>query len=1174
MNGGKVSFLLSLSQSVSDYFLFCSVLFYAVSSKKKRKRGLDPRRDSEPMKYVTCPQCNYQIKAFKSSLDVKVLAGHIANCYAFKSTIPNQPSSINTSSYPKEVISVNPPLVVNCISNTDNSLTKYEETYPFDDIVHASSDQPNMSVSIGQESDDESQNTTYLSTCDDKYYKFQTKLIECYKAKLDIKYSKARNSVNPPNPVHNFLLYHLKVRNNLSRSVSQDILDTFNAIITSTDSNDRIPLPRTMKSMGTRIKDDVISIDTNSSIYTLKEFTYTLSKDIYPKLQNPIKCYSYCILETIAEILLNVKSTKNFVRREDVRYTFDHKRILEDYTTGIHFQRLSEAVRTASGNPNAVALAIGITSDETTVRSQKSGKNQTPVCISILNLFDDDLCPNLLGYKSTKSGYAGVAIKEYQQQNRKCTKELSSKLLSMAERKLTLNYLYDILKPILAYQEIGLKLRVGRDDKTSFTIDAYPHIVMITGDTKELDNLAGTNWQVRSAPKCRLCTTLPDKKYPVNSLDTRFRDDQTMKVYGVNGEKYAHNCYLSNIKYDSTNPSVVDCAFNNMVPGTNPLIDLFDWQDKRGIHSFYKALVPDYLHTTLKGIVEYTISWSYHCILAVSALDPAHYGLNSFKLDDRIIRFPSNCHSMYPVREHYFPRGIRHLFNDTWRNEGKSTGFFSSGNTETWKLPSLLLQILLSINEDILPFKKPWSEKHIRPKKKSETKFLSREWAVGPIVVKALSCSLDFHFCCSSTTMVEVGIDSLRVIVNNLKCNLDMLWLLKHDLILACKHHSPNALKSMSPSKGYNGIKLHLIEHYPFYKMYFGADKRTTDTELSERFHKVCVKQQFELTNKHVGDEQRQMLINMKQFMTNGYIYEGLDEKFKLRPVMLNNSLTHTSTTTTNSTGSSSNNNKYSHIHTTCKKDRVITYTGKRPKDACICSWYMTIDALYTYCDVYIMSLSERRFKSLWGMYTKGDVELTIINRLRRSHNSRNDHKFDFNIRCEKGVSSFLQVEYTGEGEAENTISAEICHVVSILKFTNNYTKKQEIFLVVCWLQRHSISNREWPLYEYWLSNNQLWYDIVSVDDVIQPAFLVPWSRTKCSWVTRPKYITKQQFKCIPYEAVHRDSSYDLVQYNKRDQTHSKSKSSSSSELVAVESISNVITVSDFDGLMIANDVR
>ena len=55
---------------------------------------------------------------------------------------------------------------------------------------------------------------------------------------------------------------------------------------------------------------------------------------------------------------------------------------------------------------------------------------------------------------------------------------------------------------------------------------------------------------------------------------------------------------------------------------------------------------------------------------------------------------------------------------------------------------------------------------------------------------------------------------------------------------------------------------------------------------------------------------------------------------------------------------------------------------------------------------------------------------------------------------------------------------------------------------------------------------------------------------------------------------MHRDSSYDLVQYNKRDQTPSKSKSSSSSELVAVESISNVITVSDFDGLMIANDVR
>ena len=43
----------------------------------------------------------------------------------------------------------------------------------------------------------------------------------------------------------------------------------------------------------------------------------------------------------------------------------------------------------------------------------------------------------------------------------------------------------------------------------------------------------------------------------------------------------------------------------------------------------------------------------------------------------------------------------------------------------------------------------------------------------------------------------------------------------------------------------------------------YGAHKRTIDTELSENFHKITVKSNFEGTNKNESQVHKQMLINM-----------------------------------------------------------------------------------------------------------------------------------------------------------------------------------------------------------------------------------------------------------------------------------------------------------------------
>ena len=523
-----------------------------------------------------------------------------------------------------------------------------------------------------------------------------------------------------------------------------------------------------------------------------------------------------------------------------------------------------------SGNPSAVALALGVTLDETKTRAGKSSKNQTPVVIYSPNFIDDSLKMHIIGYANLRYAYSKSELLEELRTKKKCTKVMAKKLLAIYERQLVLDYLYDILSPLLKYQDKGLKICIGGNKKGAFDIVAFPHLVMLTGDTKELDYLAGTSWQKKSGPKCRLCTTLNFNQSNY-VLDNIFRDDASMYEHGVAGLAYIRDCYLNSLQYDVNNIALTGCNTYNLSQGSNRLISLFHWQYIRKIHSFYRSLVPDYLHTTLKGILEYTISWCMHCIYAVSAIDPQHFGRSSAILDERIKHFPRS-HSMYPVREYYFGDGIRDFFNDSWRNEDKGTGFFRSGNIETWMLPSLLLQIMLCINKDIVPFSKTWSKNNIRHQQSTKcTGQLSQKYSVGKVLLKTLSCSLDFHFCCKSVIMVASGIDSLKAIIKNLNCNLKLLWMLKYDLVQTCKKDPDK-----KASKGYRGIKMHLIEHYPYFKRTFGADSRPTDTELSEQYHKLSVKSSYELTNKHVGKEQYQMLINLKQYNTTNNIYAYL----------------------------------------------------------------------------------------------------------------------------------------------------------------------------------------------------------------------------------------------------------------------------------------------------------
>lgn len=193
------------------------------------------------------------------------------------------------------------------------------------------------------------------------------------------------------------------------------------------------------------------------------------------------------------------------------------------------------------------------------------------------------------------------------------------------------------------------------------------------------------------------------------------------------------------------------------------------------------------------------------------------------------------------------------MFKKAWKNENKGTSLFSLMSTETWTLPAMLLHLLFSLNEDIVPFNKKWSSYHIfETLSVSGRKPLSSVWAIGKVISKALKCCLDFHLLSSGTLMTASGVDEYEIVVQNVCSNLCMLWMVNSDLIISCKsrtntNYSNKNRKNTTPF--FKGIKPHLIEHYTFYMKYFGVDKRTRDKELSESFNKISVKANYETTN-------------------------------------------------------------------------------------------------------------------------------------------------------------------------------------------------------------------------------------------------------------------------------------------------------------------------------------
>ena len=473
-------------------------------------------------------------------------------------------------------------------------------------------------------------------------------------------------------------------------------------------------------------------------------------------------------MQILSEALLNMDPTK-FIRHPDIRFS-DHSnsRIYEDYTTGDHFERLTNEIR--KKNSDGVALSIGITLDDTTTRSGK--RSFTPVYLYIMNAIDDAFKMILIGFApGDKLPYSDGDITKFINEiypNQQGKKTVINDFIRYSKRQCQIDYLYDIMKPILETQENGVKFQVGsfNNDK-SFCIHAFVHICLITGDNKQLDFLAGTHFR-SSFGKCRQCLSMNIHSLNANEAIGDFRNDSFMYSVGLNAKTaLIDRCKHAGGRLNDQIKTIAQISKSiGLKAGDNKLISLYKWQDDRNISSFHKSLVPDYLHTFIKGLIEDSIAWAICVIQSVSKKD-IYYDHNMTWIDDRIKHFPViQSLKVFPNHQYRFYDGISQLFKSSWNTKGtETTGFFANGSLEAWKLPILLMQLIFCINKDVCPFNSNWSTLNN----------LRHKWNVGRVVVNSLTSVFSLHLCCRMKVSTSDKMSELHNMITNARAHLSLL---------------------------------------------------------------------------------------------------------------------------------------------------------------------------------------------------------------------------------------------------------------------------------------------------------------------------------------------------------------------------------------------------------------
>ena len=558
----------------------------------------------------------------------------------------------------------------------------------------------------------------------------------------------------------------------------------------------------------------------------------------------------YPIIQRISEILL-VSNPDHFASKFEMLKRHNSIRVFGDFKSGECFRMLDEKVKSLHGL-NAVPLCFAISLDETTMNTTRS-RAEIPVTIMIYNLSGDvdrtSFKCEILGYAPKDLNENINELVELLKRNNVVSIKQRKKVIQCTRIQMLTDFIFNMLEPIIPLQHTGFQASVGHGVNAS-TFKMFPFLCGIIGDNKGLEQLVGISCQKRFS-KCRMCTSKLCAIVPVHEVAIRqelrtflgcgqftagkIRNDEQHEHIGkscaVIQLKYSRNVSIKRTQLDEEESICLQTADElNLLPFHNRLYSLFSLTREWKMFGLHRVLPPDLLHTFKKGFVEYALTNLMVAVDHVNHLDPIRYGTNVTMIDGLIINF--KCNQTLPAcRMSKFSSGIS-IFFPSRRLEGHGNTGILTGGLASWKLLSLLVQATISVDlsNHILPNNSSWTTE-IRHQN-NLVKF-SKQWKIREITMKALYSTMEVYFAMAKKQLSLQELTNLVYITNLCATHLTVLMALNFELSCAASNIDMTTKKAYQ----YQGIKMHMMTHFPSAKMFWGAPSYLTDMELPELSH-------------------------------------------------------------------------------------------------------------------------------------------------------------------------------------------------------------------------------------------------------------------------------------------------------------------------------------------------
>jgi hypothetical protein len=615
-------------------------------------------------------------------------------------------------------------------------------------------------------------------------------------------------------------------------------------------------------------KDLLIACQGNSkSSSGVTEFAIPLGTTFFPKhengrdgkLTNATTCYSANILSRIGEALLQVQQSE-FHKRPLVLRDANGQRLFGPFPSGEKFARHCDYVG-GLGFP----LMMQIYLDKAACSKNRGA---CPVLFSFMNATGKSFRPHILGYCPVELAYPTTRLKEL------CKARFGGKVsvdnvnfaCGLALRRATDSFLFNVLKPILDFQQCGLTVQIGSGKDASFG-RAFLFLSHFCGDSAELNSLEAV--RVGSMENCRCCTGYSKDEGGNVGIP---RDSIAM-------ERMTRNLELSHISsmtrglrvnVPSETKSMVDEAKSFGVMGGVRLLPKILDSVPKTVNTHAQSVPADCLHAVVKGTgAEVPLSCGSQIIHGIAKNKKGkfpEFAQAHSRLDEAIVNFPSK-HALHPFkRPWHFTGGATTFLKSGSKKGGKqgaSAGMLTGG-TPAWQLPILLLQVLFCVadnNIDLLP-----NKKCVRT---------SRGVFYNPtkVLIAGMCSSLQAVWLIKSKTANAVHLDLLLKATQKANLCNDIMFDLKQTILrqngdFKKKKKTPKdqskptskISRDISKAETSTAMKKHLWLHFSEQAVEFGQDQRSTDTELGESAVKETVQVWWSKSNKQKRHSERVML--------------------------------------------------------------------------------------------------------------------------------------------------------------------------------------------------------------------------------------------------------------------------------------------------------------------------